>query len=123
MLTMHVTGADVVASALDRAASEFGDMSEPLGKTAEDTIQTIREVAPVDTGALSDDITAEVRDDRVQVIGGQKVEYLAVQNHGSEARNISGTKFMDRGKAAAEQVAATHVDQHIDRVVSATGLT
>lgn len=123
MLTMRVTGADAVASALDHAADELGDLSEPLERTGDDTIQTIREVAPVESGALRDDVRTEVRDDRIQVIGGETVPYFAVQNFGSPAKNIAGQKFMDRGEAAAEQTAAAHIDQHIDRVVKTTGLT
>ena len=100
---VHVQGDERLAATMKAAAKAVADMSGTSREAAELLAVSARGRAPVDTGALSQSITAEATHEGAQV--SSDLVYAGVQEWGWRARGIPAQPFM-----------VPALDEHTERI-------
>ncbi|GAA3193956.1 HK97 gp10 family phage protein [Dactylosporangium siamense] len=97
------------------------DLSRVMGDIADDTARLAASFAPRRTGRLA----ASVKGGQIKTkaVVGASVPYAAPINYGWPRRGVAASRFMQRADEAMKPTLPTRLEQAINRLISARGLS
>lgn len=111
-----------VSRALAALRSDLDDLEAGWARVGDLAVAAVSPFVPVESGALVDDLRAEVEPLGIRVVAGEGVPYAGVINFGWPARNIDAAAFMEKAGPAIEQEAPDELAQEIQGAIDALGL-
>lgn len=123
MIAVEVESARVSRAFLDLVRRLRTDLRGAWEQIGARMVANTVPVVPVESAALVNSLKAEANAEGVDVTAGSSsVVYAGVQNFGWPARNITGTRFMDRAEDTAESDAPDELASAIQTLINRVGL-
>lgn len=111
-----------VSRALHALRSDLENLEDGWQRVGDLAVAEVSAFVPVESGALVDDLRAEVEPLGLRIVVGEGVPYAGVINYGWPARNISGADFMTKAGPAIENEAPEQLAQEIQHAIDVLGL-
>lgn len=119
---VRIEGLQQTIKALESLGVEVADLKAAFAKIGDEAQNKATSFAPKASGALVRSIKVSKSKNRVNIkAGSAKVKWAGVQNYGWPARNISGSRFMQRTDSAIAPSVVPTLERELTTLINEKG--